>query len=58
MSSALKHLKCAGCDISLKKVTGRKKMKHTEEEANRFSSSLKQTIDVNDILCRKCRLSI
>ena len=40
MSSVFKHLKCAGCDISLKKVTGRKKMVEIEEEANCFSSSL------------------
>ena len=32
-------------------------MIETEEETNCFSRSLKK-IDVNDILCRKCRLSI
>ena len=42
MSSALKHLKCVGCDISLKKGTGRKKMVETEEEANCFSRFLKK----------------
>ena len=54
----MKYFKCAGCDIYLKKVTDRKKMIVTEEEMDCFSSSLKITIDVNDILCRKWRLSI
>jgi len=51
------HLQCAGCDIALNK-NGRKKLVLNGEEANSFSSCLKRTISVNDILCHRCRLSI
>lgn len=55
--NAIVHLKCAGCDIFLKKSGGRKKLVRSTEEAHSLSNLLNKTISVNDILCNKCRLS-
>ncbi|XP_011873641.1 PREDICTED: uncharacterized protein LOC105565230, partial [Vollenhovia emeryi] len=52
------HSKCAGCDKSLKKIRGKKKLIRHEDEANTFAHLLQQNIIVNDIICSKCRLSI
>ena len=52
------NLKSAGCDALSRKVTGKKKHVKNENEANDFSSSLKQIIVVDDILCNKCRICV
>ncbi|GAB1860468.1 SWIM-type domain-containing protein [Camponotus japonicus] len=56
--TATKNLKCAGCDTFLKKITGKKKIVKNANEAHDFSSTLQRIIVANDILCKKCRLSI
>lgn len=56
--TAIKILKCAGCDTFLNKVAGKKKIVNNANEAHDFSSSLQRIIVVDDILCKKCRLSI
>lgn len=50
--------KCPGCNIYLINSTGRKKLIASEQEANIYSISLQRTINVGDIICKKCRLSI
>lgn len=50
--------KCAGCDAYLVNTKGKRKLIANEEEANTFSLFLQRTINVDDIICQKCRLSI
>ena len=50
-------VKCAGCDTFLRKTRGKKKIVKDENDARRSSLLLQKEININDILCQKCRLS-
>ncbi|CAG9785764.1 unnamed protein product [Diatraea saccharalis] len=49
--------KCKNCNKYLCKIPGYKKIIKNEEEAKVFSDCLNKIVIVNDIFCKKCRLT-
>lgn len=58
MSSIIQTTKrnCACCLKHISKIKGKKKTILTVQESVVFSASLSKTININDILCPKCRI--